>query len=260
MKISIITISYNSARYIQQTIRSVASQTYPNKEYIIIDGGSTDGTIDIIRRFEDNIEKWVSEPDNGIADAMNKGLALATGDFVIFLHSDDYFVDENVLSIASACLSSNFEIFLFNIFLSNNKGNRFFRPRGFNWWLNLKTGVYHQSVICTRTLFKRIGNFDTAFRVAMDYDFFLRAYRVGVKTKKIDLPLSVMRLCGVSTQLEWFAVKERIKEERQAHLKNCPSAAMKILYRLYWFLYPAFKFCISKLHLYRCANNPSSKN
>lgn len=248
MKTSIITISYNSAQYIEQTIQSVIAQTCLDKEYIVVDGGSTDGTTKIIKKYEDKINKWISGPDNGIADAMNKGLSLATGDFVTFLHSDDYFVDENVLSDAVDHLSTDYDIFLFNIFLSNNGEKKIFKPRGFNWWMNLKTGVFHQGAICNRTLFERIGNFDTDFRITMDYDFFLRAYRAGVKAKKIDHPLSVMRLCGISSRLDWLAVKERISEERQAHLKNCPTTAMKIIYRLYWFFYPTFRLYKSKFH------------
>ena len=89
-KISIITITFNSEEHLEQTIESVAAQTYPSIEYIIVDGGSTDGTLDIIKRHEEDIDRWISEPDDGIADAFNKGIALATGDFVYFLNSDDY--------------------------------------------------------------------------------------------------------------------------------------------------------------------------
>lgn len=242
MKISIITISYNSSQYIEQTILSVVNQTCPDKEYIVVDGCSTDGTIDIIKKYQNQIDKWVSESDNGIADAMNKGLALATGDFVIFLHSDDYFVDENVLSAAAAHLSAGYEIFLFNIFLSNNGEKRLFRSRGLNWWMNLKTGVFHQSVICAKTLFGRIGDFDTGFWIAMDYDFFLRAYRARVKAKKIDLPLSVMRLCGLSSQLDWPSLRERFREQHLVHMKNCPLIWLKPLYYLYSQLYKFYRY------------------
>jgi glycosyltransferase involved in cell wall biosynthesis len=242
-KISIITISYNSARYLEQTIKSVVDQNLLDKEYIIVDGGSTDGTIEIIKKYEDKIDKWVSEPDHGIADAMNKGLALSSGDFVIFLHSDDYFVDENVLTVASAHLAADCEIFLFNIWLMKNGESRLFVPRGLNWWMNLKTGVFHQSAICSRTLFERIGNFDPDYRIAMDYDFFLRAYRAGVRAKKIGLPLSVMRLCGLSSQLDWPSLRERFREERRIHMKNSPSISLRLLYLIYWLFYPLYRYC-----------------
>ena len=241
MKISVITISYNSERYIAQTIESVVSQTYADREYIIVDGGSTDGTLDIIRQYEDRIDRWISEPDNGIADAMNKGLVMAGGDFVIFLHSDDYFAGSDILAAAAEHLSADAEVFLFDIFLEKNGKRTLRRPRGFNWWMNLKTGVFHQSAVCARSLFGRIGGFDTSLRIAMDYDFFLRAYRAGVEARKVAMPLSVMRLVGVSSQLDWPSLRERFAEERRVHAKNCSMALGRFFYFIYWLLYPAYR-------------------
>ena len=247
MKISIITICFNSAQYLEQTIRSVTGQTYADREYIVIDGGSTDGTVDIVRKYEDKIDKWISEPDHGIADAMNKGLAMANGDYVIFIHSDDYFVDANVISTAVSYMSEEQDVYLFDIFLEKNGERKLHRPRGFNWWMNLKTGVFHQSVICRRDLFEQIGYFDTSFKITMDYDFFLRAYWAGVRAKKIAFPLSVMRLVGISSRCDWLGLRQRLAEERRCHRKNCPSPATGLLYRLYWYFYPAIKFSRSKM-------------
>ena len=97
-KISIITVSYNAVATIEQTILSVINQTYENIEYIIIDGGSTDGTIDIIKKYEDQISYWISEPDNGIYDAMNKGIIKTTGEWIYFLNSGDYFLDNEIIN------------------------------------------------------------------------------------------------------------------------------------------------------------------
>lgn len=97
MKVSIITVALNSAKYIEDCIQSVLSQTYNNIEYIVVDGGSTDGTAEIIKQYEDRISRWISEPDKGIYDAMNKGIALATGDIIGILHSDDLYIDEHVM-------------------------------------------------------------------------------------------------------------------------------------------------------------------
>ena len=97
LKISIVTVSYNAADTIEQTISSVVNQTYEDIEYIIIDGGSTDGTVDIIRKYEDKIAYWVSEPDEGIYAAMNKGIDAATGDYIYFLGADDALVDSEIL-------------------------------------------------------------------------------------------------------------------------------------------------------------------
>ena len=92
-KISVITVVFNGERYLESTIKSVISQDYPNLEYIIIDGGSTDKTLDIIKKYKENISKIISEPDKGLADAMNKGVSYATGEWILHLHSDDTFLD-----------------------------------------------------------------------------------------------------------------------------------------------------------------------
>lgn len=95
--ISVVTVSYNAVSTIEQTILSVINQTYPNVEYIIIDGGSTDGTVDIIKKYADKIAYWVSEPDKGIYDAMNKGVVVATGEWINFMNAGDIFTDSDVI-------------------------------------------------------------------------------------------------------------------------------------------------------------------
>ena len=109
-RITIITITFNAELYLEQTIASVIGQTYNDKEYIVIDGGSTDSSLDIIKKYKKNIDKWISEPDNGISHAMNKGLQYATGDFVFFLHSDDYLCDDNVLAEACQFLTDQHDL------------------------------------------------------------------------------------------------------------------------------------------------------
>jgi len=240
-KLSIVTITFNSEQYLEQTIRSVIGQSYADIEYIVVDGGSNDGTLDIIRKYDSEIDRWISEPDEGIADAMNKALSLATGDFVYFLHSDDYLDFDDAIEKASRHLTTEEDIFLFSIYLEKDGERVLRRPRGFNAWINFKTGVYHQSVICSKSLFEKIGPFDTDFRIAMDYDFFLRAYRRGIKTRVIDLPLATMRLIGVSSQNDWPSLRERFADERKLHRKNCQSAGMRLVYAAYWLLYLPYR-------------------
>jgi len=237
VKISIITITWNSERYIEETITSVANQTYPNIEYIIIDGGSTDATLDIIKKYEPKIDRWISEPDGGIADAMNKGLALATGDYILFLHSDDYLLNPSVVEQAVPHLTAPYDIVMFNIILERNSRKTLSIPRGLNKWINFKTGVYHQSVFCSNKLFKQIGIFDTQFKIVMDYDFFLRAYKTNTISKKINLPISVMRQVGLSARQDWQGLKARFLEEKQVHVKNNNNPLMRLLYTFYWSLY-----------------------
>ena len=117
-KISIVTVSYDVAGTIEQTISSVVNQTYENIEYIIIDGGSTDGTVDIIRKYEDKIAYWVSETDRGIYDAMNKGIDVATGDYIYFLGADDILFNLPIISISNAW-HDNIDILLGKVKFSN---------------------------------------------------------------------------------------------------------------------------------------------
>ena len=241
-RITIITITFNAELYLEQTIASVIGQTYNDKEYIVIDGGSTDSSLDIIKKYKKNIDKWISEPDNGISHAMNKGLQYATGDFVFFLHSDDYLCDDNVLAEACQFLTDQHDLYLFPIFLASEDGRKQLHyPRGFNWWMNFKTGVFHQSAICSRKLFRQIGNFDTQFKIAMDYDFFLRAYKEKVRARFINFPFSVMRLVGVSSQTDRKSLYNRFEEEQIIHRLNNPGRVWTFIYLVYWFFYKLYR-------------------
>jgi len=240
-KISIITITLNAERYLGQTIPSVVNQTYSNREYIIVDGGSTDGTLDIIKKYESEIDNWISEPDKGIADAMNKGIDLATGDYILFLHSDDYLVNSSVLERASEYLGDRFDIFFFQVLHDINEQNQVSSNRSLGWLTNFKMGSCHQGQLCSRKLFQKIGKFDTSFKIDMDYDLILRAYRAGASCNSVNMPLAVMRLIGVSSRRDWSSLRQRFSEEKRVHLKNCPNKLMGILYRLYWLLYLPYR-------------------
>lgn len=239
--ISIITITLNSERHLEQTVSSVARQDYANIEYIVVDGGSTDKTLDILDRYKNTIDIIVSEKDSGIADAMNKGLGVATGDYILFLHSDDYLLAKDSIRKASLNICQDDDIFLLSIYLKNDCDQIYARPRGFSFLMNFKTGVWHQSAICSKRLFDAIGGFDTSIKVAMDYDFFLRAFRLGYKVKKVDFPLSVMRLSGISSRKDWDSLKSRFLEEENIHKKNCSGRFMSGIYALYWLFYPLYR-------------------
>ncbi len=171
--ISIVTVSYNAVLTIEQTILSVINQTYPNVEYIIIDGGSTDGTVDIIKKYEDKIAYWVSEPDKGIYDAMNKGVVVATGEWINFMNAGDIFTDGDVID----------KLFHQNIII-NRVGIVFgdtlvvFRNRekivrfGDDTHHKIMPSC-HQSIFCRRNLL--VSNpFDLRYKIAADYNFFFQ--------------------------------------------------------------------------------------
>ena len=247
-KISIITITLNAERYLDQTIASVINQTYSNREYIIVDGGSTDGTLDSIKKYESEIDNWISEPDKGIADAMNKGIDLATGDYILFLHSDDYLVNSSVLERASGYLGDRFDILFFQVLHDIHGQNQVSRSRPLGWLTNFKMGSCHQGQLCSKKLFQRIGKFDTSFKIDMDYDLILRAYRACASCNSVNMPLAVMRLIGISSRTDWKSLRERFDEERRVHFKNCTTIWMRLLYVFYWMMYLPYRKSLHTLN------------
>ena len=243
--ISIITIALNAEIYLEQTIQSVLNQTYKNIEYIIVDGGSTDGTLGIIEKYKDEIAHFVSEEDNGIADAMNKGVSLASGDYIIFLHADDYFHHDTCLEESIKFLEVTTDILACAIQFGQDR--KIITPSGFNFWTNFK-GMPHQGILCRRSLIESLNGFDTQFKICMDYDLLLRAYQNGARLKKVPVVLSVMRDTGISSRRDWDSLSTRFNEERMVHQKNCRCLAMQILYKFYWLLYLPYRYmsCVMK--------------
>jgi len=239
--VTIVTVCFNAATHIEQTIKSVLAQSYSQIEYVVIDGGSTDGTLEIIERFSSRITKWISEPDDGIAHAMNKGLEMTRGDYVLFLHADDYLLSQTSIEEAVSYLQGDHEIVAFTIYYETSKGKVLNRPRGFDWRMNFKTGLWHQAVFCRRSLFDRIGGFDPSFKITMDYEFFLRAYKCGTLVKVVDFPVSVMRDVGISSRRDWDSLEKRLNEENKCHIKHCSSEIFRLFYSIYWYFYTPYK-------------------
>ncbi len=238
--VSVITISLNAEKFIEQTILSVLNQSYENIEYVVVDGDSTDRTVQIINKYRDRIDHFISEKDKGIADAMNKGVASAAGEYIIFLHADDYFYDKDSLAQALTYIVADIDILACNILYG--KDLKKIKPRGFNFWFNFKQGVYHQGTICSRQLFDQLKGFDKSFIITMDYDFFLRSYQKGARLVKAPIVLSVMRDTGISSRKDWVSLKQRFSEEKKVHQKHCPSMALWALYKIYWALYMPYRF------------------
>jgi glycosyltransferase involved in cell wall biosynthesis len=239
--ISIITVCLNAERYIRDTLESVRGQSRRPHEFIVIDGGSTDRTNAIVEEYRDVVTEHVSEPDRGIADAMNKGIRLSTGDYLMFLHSDDYLLESRVLENVRDLSDQNFDIHAFNVVFRTSEKDHLYKPRGFGTWANLKTPFLHQGTLCHRRMFESIGGFDQSLSVAMDYDFFLRAYRSGHTAQRHDFPIAVMRDTGISSRRDWAGLSVRFAEERRVHEKNADSAWLKMFYAMYWPLYLPYR-------------------
>ncbi|MEI6434851.1 MAG: glycosyltransferase family 2 protein [Bacteroidota bacterium] len=180
MKISVITISYNSENFISSAIQSVLSQTHSDLEYIIVDGNSQDHTMDIVKSFGAGISKWVSEPDKGLYDALNKGISMATGEVVGFLHSDDFFANDSVIEKVSELFENSHTDSVYGdvqyVDQTDTCKTLTDRKSGHFSLLKLKLGWLppHPTFYVKRDLYSKYGNFDTTFNISADYDSMLR--------------------------------------------------------------------------------------
>lgn len=205
-KISIIMATLNRAAVIERALASVFSQTYQNYELIIIDGGSTDGTVEILKRHAERIAYWLSEPDHGLYHAFNKGLARATGDWIYFLGSDDYLWDPTVLETMARHLSGAFPPYRVVYGLSTMLENG--RPvlvLGQPWELEAQDmaamSLHHQSVFQHRSLFAVHGGFNEELYIAADYELLLRELKSAPALFVPDVMVSGCDVGGISTVL-----------------------------------------------------------
>ncbi len=192
-KISIITVVFNRVHTIEQLLASVVDQTYKNIEFIIIDGGSTDGTVDLIKKYEHGITKWISEPDNGIYNAMNKGIKLATGDYIEIIGSDDALAGKNAISNIIPALNDKPDILSCTEYIVHPKEKRqriFYNHDARNKDTYKGGMVGHAAMFARRELFDRYP-FDEKYKIVSDYKFFLQCYfDESVYIKYIDTPVA----------------------------------------------------------------------
>jgi glycosyltransferase involved in cell wall biosynthesis len=212
-KVSIITVCLNSKKYIEDTIRSVRGQTYKNIEYIIIDGGSTDGTTEVLQMHDKDIDYWVSEPDKGISDAFNKGIKASKGDIIGIINAGDrYTVD--AVSTAVKILKENpeFDFVYGDLIYTDEKENPQFLVKGDR---NYQKKIYytmpsliHPTVFLKRDAYKLCGLYDESYRLAMDYEFLLRITRYGKKGIYVEDTLALMTFGGISYSKFYDSYKE----------------------------------------------------
>jgi glycosyltransferase involved in cell wall biosynthesis len=208
LKISIITVCYNAEEYFEEAIESVLSQDYDNFEYIIIDGGSTDGTLDVIRKYEDRLAYWVSEPDRGLYDAMNKGIEKASGDIIGMINADDYYFPDAFKKVADAFEDKNLDG---NIFWGDIMHGEE-RVLGWRDW-NVKRGAFapHPSMFCPKRIYDQIGTYNLKYKILADYDFMYRAIN-HYHVKHIYLPenIAFFRPGGIASQNILSSLKEEL--------------------------------------------------
>ena len=227
MKISIVTVCYNAASTIADAIKSVASQTYSDIEYIVVDGASKDGTQDVIKQHEDGITTFVSEPDKGIYDAYNKGIALATGDVIGFINADDFYANDNVIARVAECFSDpSVEVVYGDLcYVKQDQPDEIVR-----YWKSseYKPGKFGRGWVPPHpTFFVRSGiykcpngGYDTNYKLAADMEMITRCMVVN-QTKNIYLPevLVKMRLGGATNQSVSNIIDQN-REILQAFKKN----------------------------------------
>jgi glycosyltransferase involved in cell wall biosynthesis len=213
MKISIITVTYNSASTIEQTIQSVLNQSYTNIEYIIIDGVSTDGTLDILNRYKSQVHQIVSEKDNGIYDALNKGIDLATGDIIGILHSDDFYISSNVIeNVANSFNQNQCDALYANLYYVDKDDTNKIKRK----W---HSGIYsegaflngwmppHPTFFVKKEVYNKLGKFNLQFATAADYELMLRfIHKNKIKLAYLNEFIVKMRIGGKSND----TVKSRV--------------------------------------------------
>lgn len=207
-KISVITVCYNAVSTIEKTILSVINQTYPNIEYIIIDGASTDGTIDIVNKYRDKITSFVSEPDKGIYDAMNKGVGMAHGNWVFFLNSDDSFYSDNILMNVSQKLRNRNTIYYGDVM--NIPQNVLYGGK-FSKWRITRSNICHQSIFYPAIVFKQY-HYDANYKLYADWVLNISCMgNNNYKFEHINYVISLYNTQGVSKNWDVDFMNNRFK-------------------------------------------------
>lgn len=196
-RFTIVTISFNAEKCIERTIVSVIQQSYNNVEYIIVDGGSRDGTMRIVEKYKENINHYISEPDKGIYDAMNKGIKLATGDYLIFMNADDVFADNNVLQKVADQLKSDSDIVYGNWRTITEYGTFDNKPAPLST-LDKKFGLSHQAIFAKVSLLKQ-EPFDLQYKYAGDYNMISSYYLSGKKFQYVDVEIAEISINSGAT-------------------------------------------------------------
>ena len=217
MKLSIITVNLNNAEGLRKTIESVVAQTFIDFEYIVIDGGSTDGSVDIIKQYADKITYWVSESDEGIYNAMNKGIRIANGEYLQFLNSGDWLVDENVYTQIFSNSFCEDIIYGNRIEVYEDKKEKLNKGHQKSDLLFIdvfRGDFFHTCAFTKRKLFEQHGYFDEDFKIVSDFGFFLKVIGLGyARVKYIDIPISYFDMTGISKAPQYKPLHDKEIEE-----------------------------------------------
>ena len=220
IKISIVIATLNNSKGLSETLTSISKQSYRNIEVIVIDGGSKDGTISLLKKNDKIVDFWISEPDKGISDAFNKGVKKATGDYLYFLGAGDYFWDKDVLVKVMQGVDPKKDILVCGrINRIPEKGNKVLYTSTLNfkrWMLLYKIGIPHQGLFTNRKYFNKYGLFDANLKYSMDYELLLRSYRNFPDVKMKDVVVAAWRAGGVGKN----KILDIFDEYKKIRIKN----------------------------------------
>lgn len=232
IKISVVTVCYNAVDTIEETIKSVINQSYDNVEYIIIDGGSTDGTADIIKKYSDQIAYWISEPDKGIYDAMNKGIDVATGEYVNFMNAGDTFVDNTTVEKAMALFPKDIDVIFGDSIVKDSDGSLYYKECNSNPDLILRGPTYRHGSSFVKTSVHKALKFDLSkkhiFGFGLDYNQIWHMHKNGNSFQKINIPVMIYEMDGISNN----ALKSRDIIFKITHQDRKPKLIEKIRHGL----------------------------
>lgn len=207
-KFTIITICLNESKNIRRTCESIASQTFKDKEWIVLDGASTDDTLEILSEFDTNITHLVSEPDDGIYHAMNKGIGISRGEYIIFMNGGDVFATNEALKIVAAAPQT--DLIYGDIFLEKVGAEKVQYPTQIKENFLLKNMLPHQATFFRRELFYKFGIYDTSYKIAADYELYIRLLELAkVSHHHIAEPLAVFDRTGISSDQAFRALRKR---------------------------------------------------
>lgn len=207
--VSIVTAVYNGAKHIEETILAIAGQTYMPVEHIVVDGGSTDGTVEILEKYSGTLGYWVSEADNGIYDAMNKGIDLVTDaeSYILFANADDHLCSPE--AVERAIGASSGEDLVYGRMVLTDGDISGIAGRKVDLDDLAQETLCHPATFVRRKIFDRVGKFDTTYRIAADYDHIVRCFAAPVSTRFVDVIVSTMRMGGVSDDRFLLSCRER---------------------------------------------------
>ena len=234
-QISVIIVTFNSVKYLKGAIESFLKQDYANKELVIIDGGSKDGTVDIIKQYEKQIGYWCSEPDKGIYDAMNKGWQRASGEYMLYLGCDDRLLDGALSALGDN--ANGADLVFGDVKCLHAGGVVRERVTTTHFDVIRKHAIFsHQSLIMKRSVFEKYNGFDCSYRVLADYHLILRAYLGGAKMQYVHQFISLFNMGGVSG-FTYRSDKEKLRIHTELKSIPCP--------RLYY----VFNVCMKTLQI-----------